>query len=283
MPEPHPQALARVGPGAPWQPLALAAPLLGRLGGPLRIESAGATPGSLNLLALAAAVVAARGGLITVEGRVAAWAGAESRPAAAARRFGAPRRATAMLLDRDGTIMQNRHYLADAEGVSLLPGARGGIHALNAVGLPVVVLTNQSGVARGLVPAEALVAIHQRLQEELRAGGARVDAIYHCPHGPEDACGCRKPAAGMARQAAAELGLDLAGAVMAGDSEADLGLAAGLGIPGFLVLTGAGRKTLQSGAVPADYCIEGLEDLAQICIHPAGVPWPLPPSEGRSP
>lgn len=282
MPQAHHPTLIRPAYGAPWAPFALQSGLTARLPGALRIQ-AEAPPGRLNLLAIAAAVVAARGALVATGNGVLAWAGGEEPPAEPSRRFGAARRTGAVLLDRDGTIMQNRHYLADAEGVSLLPGARGGIHALNAVGLPVAVLTNQSGVARGLVPPEALVAIHQRLREELQAGGARVDGIYHCPHGPEDDCGCRKPAAGMARQAAADLGLDLAAAVMAGDSEADLGLAAGLGIPGFLVLTGAGRKTLQSGAVPADYCIEGLEDLAQICIHPAGVPWPLPPSEGRSP
>ena len=282
MPQAHHPTLIRPAYGAPWVSSALDSALPARLPGPLRIQAA-VPPGQLNLLALAAAVVAARGALVATGDGVLAWAGGEEPPAEPSRHLGAARRVGAVLLDRDGTIIQNHDYLADSAQVRLLPGVRDAIQAFNAVGLPVAVLTNQSGVARGLIPPGALEQIHARLREELRAGGARVDGIWYCPHGPEHACDCRKPAAGMAHQAAAALGLDLRAAVMAGDSDPDLGLARGLGIPGFLVLTGAGRKTLESGAVPADYCIEGLEDLARICIHPAGVPWPLPPSEGRSP
>lgn len=149
----------------------------------------------------------------------------------------------AAFLDRDGTIIDDPGYLADPEGVRLLPRAADAIAALADAGYLIVIVTNQSGLARGLFSEDTLAAIHQRLRLRLRDAhpAARIDAIYHCPHLPPDpgqpetplrrACPCRKPAPGMLLRAAAEHNIDLAASVTIGDSPRDVeaGQAAGCG------------------------------------------------------
>jgi len=102
----------------------------------------------------------------------------------------------------------------------------------------------------------------------------RLDGIFACPHREEDDCACRKPKVGLARQAEAELGLDLSRVVVAGDKSADLGLARALGVPAFLVMTGSGRTTLAENGLPADFVVDGVDELARIVTHPAGVGQP---------
>ena len=135
---------------------------------------------------------------------------------------------------------------------------------LAATGARLVVLTNQSGVARRLVTREAMEAVHQRLREQLRQDGVKLAGVYACTHGPEAGCGCRKPAPGLARQAAQELGLDLADALVVGDRAADLGLAVALGVPSVLVLTGAGARTLAAGQPQPDYVVDDLVGVARL-------------------
>jgi len=179
-----------------------------------------------------------------------------------------------VLLDRDGTIIEDRHYLADPQGVTLLPGAMEGLRALSAAGIRAAVLTNQSGVARGRITAAQLAAVHQRLGAVLEAGGVRLAGIFSCPHAPDAGCGCRKPAEGLARQAAETLGFALSEAAVVGDKASDLELGHRLGVPAILVRTGEGLATLQSGAASADYLVDDLTEVARLLTHPAGLPVP---------
>jgi D-glycero-D-manno-heptose 1,7-bisphosphate phosphatase len=125
------------------------------------------------------------------------------------------------LLDRDGTIVHDRHYLRDPRDLELLPNAAEGLRLLADAGFGLVVVTNQSGVARGHFTAGELELQHARLRELLEAEGVALDAVYACPHGPDDGCACRKPAPGLILQAADELGLDLARSVAIGDTPRD--------------------------------------------------------------
>ena len=100
---------------------------------------------------------------------------------------------SAVFLDRDGTIIEEVNYLAHPEQVKLLPGAAEAIREWNAAGVLVVVVTNQAGVARGYFPESRIVEVHAHLDALLAAHGARIDAYYYCPHGPNDGCECRKP------------------------------------------------------------------------------------------
>ena len=137
----------------------------------------------------------------------------------------------AAFLDRDGTLIADPGYLGDPAGVVLLPGAATALTQLRAAGFMTVVVSNQSGVARGYFDTSAVQAVNRRMAELLQAAdaGAEIDAFYFCPHGPGDGCSCRKPRPGMFLQAARELGLDLSGSVCFGDSERDVlaGIAAG--------------------------------------------------------
>ena len=115
------------------------------------------------------------------------------------------------------------------------------IRRLNEAGVPVIVVTNQSGVARNIFPESLVHQVHQKMISELAAGGARIDAIYFCPHKTEDACECRKPNPGLLERAAREHALDLAGSWIVGDRYADLEMGQVAGTRGILVMTGYGR------------------------------------------
>lgn len=137
----------------------------------------------------------------------------------------------AVFLDRDGTIIRDRDYLADPRGVELLPGAAGGLRALADAGFVLVVVSNQSGVARGFFPESAVAAVNEALAAALaRGAGVTIAGWYVCPHGPESRCDCRKPAPGLLLRAARELGLDLARSFAVGDRDRDVeaGRAAGV-------------------------------------------------------
>ena len=175
---------------------------------------------------------------------------------------------TTVFLDRDGTLIADRGYLSDPASISLLPGAAEGLRRLAAGGARLVVLTNQSGVARGLMTGLQLEAVHAELRRLLRTEGIELAGIYVCPHGPDDGCGCRKPAPGLAHRAAEQLGLDLSDCLVVGDRAADLGLARALGVPGVLVLTGAGRRTLGENGEAPSLVVQDLSDLARCYINP---------------
>lgn len=180
----------------------------------------------------------------------------------------------AVFLDRDGTLIEEAHHLASPDQVRLIPGAADAVRRLNDAGALVVVVTNQSGVARGYFPEGRVAEVHARVSELLAACGARVDAFYHCPHHPTEgegayrvACDCRKPKPGMLLAAARDLGIDLARSWMIGDKPCDAGAGAAAGCRTLLVRTGHGEKL--AGAV-AD-----LAAAVELCLR-AGPEHPVP-------
>jgi histidinol-phosphate phosphatase family protein len=143
----------------------------------------------------------------------------------------------AVFLDRDGTLIRDVHFLARPEQVELLPGAADALRRINERGVPAIVATNQSGIARGYLTLDDYDRVRARMEELLAAHGARVDATYVCPHHPDvdGACECRKPAPGMYRRAAADHRLDLARSAYVGDRWRDVAPALALGGLGILV------------------------------------------------
>lgn len=170
------------------------------------------------------------------------------------------------LIDRDGTLNVEKHYLSDPDQLELYPGAGAAIRRLNEAGFGVAVLTNQSGIARGYFDLATLERIHARLRELLAAEGAHVDGIYLCPHGPDDDCACRKPLPGMVEQAVAEHGFDPAQAFMIGDKEVDVELGKAVGATTFLVRTGHGAKAVAAGT-KADYVVDDLAAAMEIILN----------------
>ncbi|MDE2291664.1 MAG: HAD family hydrolase, partial [Elusimicrobia bacterium] len=145
-----------------------------------------------------------------------------------------------VFLDRDGTLNPDRPgwYLTRPSQMRVYKRAPAALRLLRRAGFKLVVVTNQSGLGRGFLTRPTLRLIHGRLERQLAAGGARLDAIAFCPHHPDERCACRKPKPLLARRAARALGVSLARAAVIGDKRADLGLARALGVPGVLVLTG---------------------------------------------
>jgi histidinol-phosphate phosphatase family protein len=143
----------------------------------------------------------------------------------------------AVFLDRDGTLIDDEHYLSDPEKVRLRPGAARAVKRLRDAGLATVVVTNQSGIARGLFTEADYARVRERLDALLAAQGATLDASYHCPHHPEfgEACACRKPGIALFQQAASEHALDLARSAFIGDRFRDVAPAARFGGYGVLV------------------------------------------------
>ncbi|MCU0454048.1 MAG: D-glycero-beta-D-manno-heptose 1,7-bisphosphate 7-phosphatase [Bacteroidetes bacterium] len=153
-----------------------------------------------------------------------------------------------LFLDRDGTINTEVDFLRTADEVRLIPGAARAIREANHAGFPVVVMTNQSGIARGYLTEDDLARVHVRLRELLAVEGAHVDAIEYCPHHPTAGrppyhveCDCRKPGTGMLRRAAERLGIDLVASYVVGDRCVDMEAGRRAGCRTVLVLTGYGE------------------------------------------
>lgn len=160
---------------------------------------------------------------------------------------------TAVFLDRDGTINEEVGYLSRPDQLRLIPGASRAIRLINEGGMKAVVVTNQSGVARGYFSEEMVETIHGRLDEMLREKGARIDRFYFCPHHPvygngpyKIACSCRKPESGLFLRASEELDIDLARSYVVGDMLKDIDAGKRVGAKGVLVRTGYGRNVTQT-------------------------------------
>jgi histidinol-phosphate phosphatase family protein len=141
----------------------------------------------------------------------------------------------AVFLDRDGTVVEDTGYLADAADVRLLPGAAEAIRSLSDDGYAVVVVSNQSGVARGIVSPDAAAEVHDRLVALLEDEEAHIDGAYYCFHGPDAGCDCRKPAAGLLRRAVADLDLDVSRSFAVGDAVRDVEAGASVGCVSILL------------------------------------------------
>ena len=144
-----------------------------------------------------------------------------------------------VILDRDGTIVIDRGYLADPDGLEFTAGAPEALRRLGEAGHKLVVITNQSGVGRGFFAIEQLEAMNVRLQAMVEGIGARLTKIYVCPHAPADNCTCRKPNLGLMDLAAAELNFDPRSAVVVGDRESDMEFARRAGARGILISSSA--------------------------------------------
>ncbi len=179
------------------------------------------------------------------------------------------KRLPAVFLDRDGTINEQMGYINHIDRFVLLPGVGTAIRMLNQKGLPAIVVTNQSGLARGYFPASLLAEVHEKMHAQLAAEQAHVDGVYVCPHHPEAkeeqyrlACHCRKPRPGLLEQAALERGLDLQRSYVVGDRWSDLRCGAAVGATTILVLTGYGRGDAQyigpTQTVQPDFIAENL-------------------------
>lgn len=157
----------------------------------------------------------------------------------------------AVFLDRDGTINEEVGYIDRADKLKLISGSAEAIRRLNERGIKVIIVTNQSGVARGIFTEAFLNEINHKLIRELSKAGAFVDAIYYCPHHPTEGngiyrmeCECRKPKIGLLIQASCDFDIDLRKSYVVGDSIVDIIMAKNAGLKGVLVLTGHGRSYL---------------------------------------
>ena len=163
--------------------------------------------------------------------------------------------APAVFLDRDGTMIEDVGYLDRLDQIAFFPWTIDAVRALNRAGLPVVVITNQSGIARGIFSEAFVDETHRAISAQLAAGGARVDAYYYCPHHPRGTvaryavpCDCRKPGAALIHRAAHDLGLDPSRSFMVGDKWLDIGAARAAGARGILVRTGLGAAQEAHGS-----------------------------------
>jgi D-glycero-D-manno-heptose 1,7-bisphosphate phosphatase len=150
----------------------------------------------------------------------------------------------AVFLDRDGTIAEEVGYLNHLSRFRMFPFAVAAVRRLNEAGLPVVVITNQSGVGRGYFPESLVHAVHEQMKQQLATGGARIEAIYCCPHTSADNCACRKPKTGMLDRAVHEHAIDLKRSFVVGDRQADVQLARNVSARSVLVRTGYGEGEL---------------------------------------
>jgi D-glycero-D-manno-heptose 1,7-bisphosphate phosphatase len=177
----------------------------------------------------------------------------------------------AVFLDRDGTLIEEAGYLDTLDRLTFFPFSVDAVRLLNRSGRRVVVISNQSGIGRGLIPEAFVDEAHAFIARRLEAGGARIDAFFYCPHHPKavreeyrGTCACRKPAPGMLRDAASRLDLDLARSVVVGDRWDDVGAARAAGARGVLVRTGYGRtaESTPRAGLAADAIVDNLAGAA---------------------
>lgn len=168
-----------------------------------------------------------------------------------------------VVLDRDGTIIVERHYLSDPLEIEFLPGAVKGLRQMGSMGLGLVVLTNQSAVGRGFFDEAHLDLIHGRLCTLLKAEGIRLERIYFCPHRPDTGCPCRKPQPGLIERAAKELDFDLEASFVIGDKAADIEMGRRVRATTFLVRTGYGAEFVDDPNVHPDHIADDLSAAAR--------------------
>lgn len=159
------------------------------------------------------------------------------------------KKVSAVFLDRDGTINEEVGYLSRLEDLRIFPFCYEAVGMINRAGMRAVVITNQSGVARGFFDEKFLEIVHSRINKMFKEKGAYIDRFYYCPHHPTEGngiytrqCDCRKPDTGMFRKAAAELNIDLSSSYMVGDNSKDIEAAHNAGVKGILVRTGYGKN-----------------------------------------
>lgn len=166
----------------------------------------------------------------------------------------------ALFMDRDGTICEEVEFLDDLSKLRLIDGSAKAIEMINKSGMKAVVVTNQSGVGRGLFTEDFLNRVHEELRKLLEKEGAFLDGIYYCPHLPDDRCLCRKPEQGMLRKASEDMGIDFTKSYMVGDKAIDIEFAHKAGAKGIMVRTGYGEEEIMKCLSTPDYIAENLLD-----------------------
>jgi histidinol-phosphate phosphatase family protein len=176
----------------------------------------------------------------------------------------------AVFIDRDGTMAKDIHYCSRPEDFELFPNTAKAIKTLNDHGFNVIVITNQSGIARGYFTEAILTKIHVEMKEELAKLGAFVDAIYYCPHHPDDNCECRKPKTKLVFQAVREHKIDLKHSFVVGDLQADIDLGHSIGCKTILV---GGQRLANNSETKPDAIVHDLLEAAQLILT-----WDMTPS-----
>ncbi len=183
----------------------------------------------------------------------------------------------AIFIDRDGTLNEEVGYIRKLTDFRLFDFSAEAVKLINEAGWMAIVVTNQSGIARGLFGEDFLQQVHEQMSAELEQGGARIDAIYYCPHHPEIGepayrrnCDCRKPEPGLLRRAVEDFGVDLQASVIIGDRFRDVEMAQAVGARGVLVLTGYGREEFEKDSDKRvwqpDYVAENLLEAVKWAI-----------------
>lgn len=169
-----------------------------------------------------------------------------------------------ILLDRDGTVIEERHYLSDPGGIALVPGATRALCVLQEAGFGLAIVTNQAGVGRGMFGLGDMDAVHERLKAVLSAEGVALDGIYACPHTPDDDCRCRKPMLGLFEQAQRDHRFDPAKSFMIGDKAIDVEFGRAAGMTSILVRTGYGAEVEREGAAHPHHVVDDLPAAAEL-------------------
>ena len=169
-----------------------------------------------------------------------------------------------VFLDRDGTLIEEVDFLSRVEELKLFPFTRDAVDLLKSNGFQVIVITNQSGIGRGLFEAEAMHAIHRQIQLELNGA---VDAFYFCPHLPEGGCYCRKPSLGMIEAAGRDLSIDMSRSWFVGDKDLDVEIGLNAGLRTVLVETGYGREHAKTLKRRPDQIAANLLEAARYIIE----------------
>lgn len=184
----------------------------------------------------------------------------------------------AIFLDRDGTVTDEVGYINHISRAKIYPFAAEAVRMLKSTGLPVIIVTNQSGVGRGYFTEEIVNQVHRMVQDTMRAAGTNIDAFYHCPHHPiavtekyRQECRCRKPGTGMPEEAAREFGIDLSRSWVVGDTYRDMKMGFAIGARTILLMTGYGRGEYEyrRGGWPRmpDLLAENLLEAAKLILQ----------------
>jgi D-glycero-D-manno-heptose 1,7-bisphosphate phosphatase len=170
----------------------------------------------------------------------------------------------AAFLDRDGTLIEEVNFLSRVEDVSVFPFTFEALELLKQAGFLLIVVTNQSGIGRGIYDSDAMHAIHDTMQSQLNG---MIDAFYFCPHLPCDGCTCRKPGLGMLKSAASDFEIDFDGSWMFGDKKIDVETGQSAGIKSALVMTGYGRAHAGTLDTDPDFIGENLLDAVRAALQ----------------
>jgi D-glycero-D-manno-heptose 1,7-bisphosphate phosphatase len=169
-----------------------------------------------------------------------------------------------VVLDRDGTIIEEVSYLSDPKQIALIPGTGKALRDLSAMGFGLVVITNQSAVGRGYFDEAQLTRIHDRFLEMLRAEDISLDGLYFCPHTPQDQCLCRKPRTGLIQRASEDLNFELSRSIVIGDKLSDIEMGCRVGAMTMLVRTGYGAQVASEHKVAPDYIVDDLPAAVEV-------------------